>query len=188
MKTRLPILALFLLLAGCGPIIALVSKTSDGVSPVAVKGDPATLRGGGDLLVYAPFAKTDQSFYICRGEEAANFAEQLQRQGLFKTMVYFERALEAEAKTAGHLRKLTAAELKNELGLEREPGRILFGTLVKRAESATPFRGVIMQTTYRLEFYDISKKTSTTFELEAHFLAEEMVANVVAELGRRIGH
>jgi len=188
MKTTLSVLALFLLLAGCGPIIALVSKTSDGISNVTVKGDPATLRGGGDLLVYAPFAKTDQAFYICRGEEAANFAEQLQKQGLFKTAVYFERTLNAESKTAARLRGLSAAELKTELGLEREPSRILFGTLVKRAESAAPFRGVIMQTTYRLEFYDIGKKSSTTFELDAHFLAEEMVASVVSELGRRIGH
>ncbi len=188
MKFRLSIIALILLLAGCGPIIALVSKTSDGIGDVAVKGDPTTLRGGGDLLVYAPFAKTDQAFYICRGEEAANFAEQLQRQGLFKTAVHFEWTLDAESKTAMHLRSLSATELKNQLGLEREPGRILFGTLVKRAESATPLRGVVMQTTYRLEFYDVAKKTSTTFELEAHFLAEEMVAEVVAELGRRIGH
>ena len=44
-----------------------------------------------------------------------------------------------------------------------------------------------METVYRLEFYDVATKTSVTFEIAGHFLAEEMVGEIVAELGRRIG-
>jgi len=186
MTKRLYLIGFCLLLAGCGPLIGLGSKMADGIGKVTVTGDATTLRGG-DLLVYAPFAKTDRAFYICRGEEARNFADELQRRGLFTTDLYFERTPGKEETTAAELRKLNGAEIKARLGLEKQPQRILFGTFVSREESAVPLRGVVMETVYRLEFFDVASRASTVFEIEAHFLTEEMIANVVAELGRRIG-
>lgn len=187
MKTRLLAVGFCLLLAGCGPLIGFGSWLRDGIGDVTVTGDPAPLRTGGELLVFAPFAKTDQAFYICRGEEAIRLAEELQRQGLFTTAVHLEREPGQLAGTANRLRTLSAAALKDELRLAREPRWLLFGTLVAREETAMPLRGVVMETVYRLEFYDIAARTSTVFEIEGHFLAEEMEAGIVAELGRRIG-
>jgi len=187
MKKHLWLLGLCVLLAGCGPLIGLGSKISDGIGKVTVTGEASSLKNSGELLVFAPFAKTEKAFYICRGEEARNFADELQRQKLFSTSYYLEQDTEREAATAKKLRTLSAAEVQKELGLKREPKMILFGTLLSRDETAIPLRGVVMETVYRLEFYDIAAKTSTTFEIEGHFLAEEMVGEVVAELGRRIG-
>lgn len=187
MKKHLWLLGLCFLLAGCGPLIGLGSKMSDGIGKVAVKGEAASIKGGGELLVFAPFAKTDQAFYICRGEEARNFADELQRQQLFSTSYYMEQDPAQEAATAKRLHTLSATEIKTQLGLQRAPKLILFGTLLLREETAIPLRGVVMETVYRLEFYDVAAKSSTTFEIEGHFLAEEMVGEIVAELGRRIG-
>jgi len=188
MKRRLWLLGFCLLLAGCGPLIGIGSKIADGIGKSTVKGDVASLRNGGELLVYAPFAKTDKSFYICRGEEARSFADALQAQKLFTTSSYLEANPEMDKATASRLRGLDGATLKKELGLQREPRLILFGTLLERDETAIPLRGVVMETVYRLEFYNVATKASTTFEIEGHFLAEEMVKEIVTELGRQIGH
>ena len=178
---------LLLLLAGCGPIFGQMTALTDGVKEFrVVDGRLADLKGDGPLLVYGPFAKTPAAFYICRGEDAANLADALREAGLFRSELYLERNYDRVEATAKHLRTLTAAELKDQLGLARPPARILFGTILYRHTFIAPARGVEMEVGYRLEFYDVASRQTTTVEIGVKNLAEETVKQVVAELARRV--
>jgi len=192
MKTKrwslLLLVSLVLLpIAGCGLIYGQLSKSGDGVKSFAViQGDLARLKGGGELLVYAPFAKTEQAFYIARGEEAASFATRLKEHGLFTTEFLFERDVDDVEKTAQKLRGMSAAEIKAFAGMAAPPRLILFGTLVERSETVAPSRGVLMDITYRLEFYEIATRESTILEVQVSGLAEECVTMVVKDLAKRL--
>lgn len=189
MKNRawLVLLLLVVPLAGCGLIYGQLTKVGDGIKSFAiVEGDLARIKAGGDLLVYAPFAKTEQAFYIARGEEAASFATKLEKEDLFRSEFLFERDVDDVEKTAQMLRGMSAAAVQQYAGMEHAPRLILFGTLLERHESVAPTRGVLMDITYRLEFFEIASRESTILEVQVRHLAEECVNEVVADLARRL--
>ena len=185
--SRLFILLMFtLLISGCGLIYGQLTRIGDGVTLTVVQGDLATVAGGGDLLVYAPFAKTDKAFYVARGDEASSFAISLKESGLFRTEFLFETDIDDIEKTDQKLRGMTAAEVQSFAAMEHVPRIILFGTLLERSESVAPTRGVLMDTTYKLEFYDITTRESTILKVEVRDLAEDCVDAVVMELKSRL--
>ncbi|PLY07733.1 MAG: hypothetical protein C0624_03515 [Desulfuromonas sp.] len=189
MKTKLWILALLLIvpLAGCGLIYGQMTKAGDGIKLFSVlQGDLAKLKEGGDLLVYAPFAKTERAFYVARGEEAASFATHLEKQGLFRTEYLFESDIDDVEKSAQQLRGMSAAEVQQQAGMASAPRMILFGTLLERHESVAPTRGVLMDITYQLEFYDVASRQSTIIEVQVRNLAENCVTEVVNDLAQRL--
>jgi hypothetical protein len=176
-----------LLMSGCGLIYGQLTKVGDGIKSFAViQGDLAGVKGGGDLLVYAPFAKTDQAFYVARGDDASRFAISLKETGLFRTEFLFEHDLDDVEKTAKNLRGMTAAEVQSFAAMQHAPRMILFGTLLKRSESVAPTRGVLMDTTYRLEFFDVSTRKSIIIEVQVRDLAENCVGVVVRDLKARL--
>ena len=190
MKKTCHVLVLFLgavLLASCGPIFGQMTKGGDGVKEFdVVQGSLATLRPGAKLLVYGPFAKTAEAYYICRGEEAAHFATAMAEAGLFGTDLYLEHTYNKVEKTAAALRGKSPEQLKAELELDILPDTILFGTLLRRDATVAPTRGVLMDITYRLEFYDVKSRQSTVLEMRVKHLAERCVPEVVAELKKKL--
>jgi hypothetical protein len=176
-----------LLLSGCGLIYGQLTKGGDGIKSFSViQGTLAEIKAGGDLLVYAPFEKTDQAFYVARGDEAANFATSLQQAGLFRTEFLFERDNDDVAKTGQKLRGMTATEVQTFASMQNAPRTILFGTLLARSESVAPTRGVLMDITYKLEFYNIASRKSTIIEVQVRDLAENCVDSVVNDLQARL--
>jgi len=189
MKSRFWIVLLLLIapLSGCGLIYGQLTKAGDGIKSFAViQGDLASVKKGGELLVYAPFSKTDKAFYVARGEEAANFAAQLGKQGLFHAEYLFESDVDEVDKTAQNLRGMSSEAVQQYAGMDKAPRMILFGTLLERHESVAPTRGVLMDITYRLEFYEIATRKSTIIEVQVRHLAEESVKEVVKDLARRL--
>ncbi len=181
------LVSLALLVSGCGLIYGQLTRAGDGIKSFAIiQGDLSRLKGGGDLLVYAPFAKTDQAFYVARGEEAASFATKLEEAGLFRTEFLFERDLDDVEKTAARLRGMTATELQSFAAMQSAPRMILFGTLLARSESVAPTRGVLMDITYRLEFFEVATRTSTIIEVQVRDLAEQCVDTVVKDFTTRL--
>ena len=64
-----------LFLSACGPMIGGMMVAGNGIKDFeVVQGDSSALPLGSQVAVLGPFDKTDQAFYICRGEEAAAFA------------------------------------------------------------------------------------------------------------------
>jgi len=187
MKTRIILTLLFLLtLSACGPIIGQMMKASEGISQFdVISGSLTSLSPEGSLLVYGPFAKTKDAFYISRGEDAANFAAELKDQGVIQTRLFIERNFDRLEQTANELRGKTPEQIQNDLGLERRPNIILFGTILHRKTIIAPARGVIMDVGYRLEFYDLGSRKSTIVEVSIKDLAEDCIPRIVEEIVRR---
>lgn len=185
---RLPMLLVALLLTACGPMFGQMMKVNEGIKEFEVRsGRLESLRAGKNLLIFAPFEKTDQAFFICKGELEAQFAVELNKSGLFKAEEYFERNAKQVRTLREAFREKSPEQLRAEFGLDILPDTILFGTLAARETSVAPSRGVIMEESYRLEFFDVSSRTSTVIEVSVRDLAEQSVPAVVKEISRRLG-
>ncbi len=188
-STLLRFFLLSLLLSGCGPVIGQVMRVADGLKEFEVtQGTIEDLAGGGELLVYGPFAKTSEAFYICRGEDAAHFAEELVKAGLFQSSLRLDREELDPSRAAALLKTLGAEELRQKFGLEKAPEKVLLGTILYRRTIVAPTRGVVMDVGYRLEFYDPRSRQSTVIEVAVRDLAERTVPRLVEELTRRLRH
>ncbi len=186
-STLLRFFLLSLLLSGCGPVIGQVMRIADGLKEFEVtQGKIEDLAGGGELLVYGPFAKTSEAFYICRGEDAAHFAEELVKAGLFQSSLRLDREELDPSRAAALLKTLGAEELRRKFGLEKAPEKVLLGTILYRRTIVAPTRGVVMDVGYRLEFYDPRSRQSTVIEVAVRDLAERTVPRLVEELTRRL--
>ena len=182
-------LAVLLVLSACGPIYSVVSKASEGIRDFkVVEGDLSMLKPEGRLLVYGPFTKTDQAYYIAKGEDAAQFAASFDQTGFQKSELYIENNFAQLEQTAQQMRGRNAARIKEDYGLEAEPDTILFGTLVERGPvTVVPFRAVFL-TTYRLEFFDVASGTSSVVEVKVKMRYEDIIPSIVEEIVRRAGH
>jgi len=177
---------LLLSLASCGPILGQAMRAGEGPGSFEVtQGRLAELRTDSRLLVLGPFAKTPDAFYICRGEDAANFAEELAAAGLFRTELYLERDYNRLDAMAAGVRGNTPAQLRTDLGIAMEPEVVLLGTILHRSMTVAPMRGVITDVGYRLEFFDLGTRTSVTVELSAKVPFEQAVRTLVRELAER---
>ncbi len=186
-STLLRFFLLSLLLSGCGPVIGQVMRIADGLKEFELtQGKIEDLAGGGELLVYGPFAKTSEAFYICRGEDAAHFAEELVKAGLFQSSLRLDREELDPSRAAALLKTLGAEELRRKFGLEKAPEKVLLGTILYRRTIVAPTRGVVMDVGYRLEFYDPRSRQSTVIEVAVRDLAERTVPRLVEELTRRL--
>lgn len=185
---NLLLLAMVLLLTACGPIIGQLMSASEGIKEFEVRsGRLEDLGGNRSLLIFAPFAKTDQAFFICKGEDEEHFAAEFNRVGLFKAEAYVERDARQVQQRREGLKEKSPEQLRQELGLERAPDLILTGTLLRRETTVAPSRGVVMDDSWRLEFYDPATRSSTVLEVVVRDLAEECIPELVKELARRLG-
>lgn len=187
MRAYRALLPLFLLcLASCGPVLGQLMRATEGIRSFEVtEGRLGDLPIGSRLLVFGPFAKTDAAFYICRGEDAADFAQALGDADLFRTELYLERDYERLEATARALREKTPQQLQADLGLAAQPDLLLFGTILNRSMVVAPARGVVTDVGYRLEFFDPGSRRSVTVEIAAKELFERAVTEITRELAER---
>lgn len=181
MKRLLLLSSLFVFtLSACGPIIGQVMRGGEGASiEQVVAGDVTDLQAGGRLLVFGPFAKTREAFYICRGEEASAFAEHIADKGFFRTDLTIVPGFADTADAVSRLKAQSAVTIQKELGLESAPELILFGTILKRSMNVAPTRGVIQDVTYRLEFYNLKTRSSTIIDVKSKLSFKDCVPAVV---------
>lgn len=179
-------LLLSLALAACGPIYGQMMLADNGIKDFSVrKGRLSDLRRGESILVYGPFAKTGDAFYICRGEDAAHFATEMQKAG-FKTELYIEHTFKNLQQTASALRGMTPEQLRSELQLDILPDKILFGTILTRHFSVAPARGVEARQSFRLEFFDLKGRDPLVVEIASEEMVQDSIPGMVAELRRRL--
>ena len=188
MRAKFLITALVsLLLTACGPIIGSVMVSSAGVKDFkVVSGRLSDLKAGSKVLVLAPFAKTPESFYICRGEDASVFTTSLNDAGLFVADFHMEDRFEDNGALFTRLKKSSAGEIQSQLNLKEKPQYLLTGTILSRETVAAPKQGVIMKVAYRLEFTSLNNGKSTVIEIEVHELFQQAIPAVVKELTKRI--
>jgi hypothetical protein len=187
MKKRFLLVAFALLLSACCPLAGQLMKISEGIKFFAVReGQLSDIRSGGTLLVFAPFAKSEQAYFICKGELEEQFAVELTKAGLFQGESYLERRPAQLKATIAALRNASGEELQQQLQLQAAPLTVLFGTLLEREATVAPLRGVVMEERYLLEFYNVASKRSVKIEVAVRDLAEKSISALVAELQREL--
>ncbi|MCF6179623.1 MAG: hypothetical protein L3J63_09590 [Geopsychrobacter sp.] len=185
--TRGLLLLMLFLLVGCGPMIGASMVSGGGVKQFkTVDGRLQDLKAGSSVLVVGPFAKTEQAYYICRGEETANFTSAFNSLGLFQADFYLgDRFAETRDKLE-RFKDMTSAELQTELGLKVAPQLLVSGTILTRSMVAAPAQGVLMDIGYRLQFYDLKSAQTTIVEVQVKDLFQDCIDDVVSELTARL--
>lgn len=181
--TRLALLSVLTLCAGCGLIIGQAMVAGTGVTKLeVVEGDPATIERGATLLVIAPFALTDEAYHIARGDDAARFTEEFAARATFVPIFHFEVAPGASEKLAAELRGLAPEEAARRLGLETRPDYLLAGTILSRENIVAPVHGVVTEAAYRLEFVKLGGGEIVTVECGVKEIFRDAVPALVEAL------
>jgi hypothetical protein len=174
-----------LLLASCGPIVAQVMRGGEGVNESAVlSGSGPAPKAGSRLVILSPFAKTKDSFYLCRGEDEEALAESFRSKRIFEAVAVHRRSPEEAASLAASLKGKGPAKAKEELALSFEPDAVVTGTILTRKTMVAPLRGVVMDVSYRLDFLDLRTGSTWSATVAVRTLAEESIALVAEEVGR----
>lgn len=176
-----------LLVAGCGPIIGAAMVSGGGVKDLRpVIGQLNDLKPGSRVLVVGPFDRTDQAFYICRGEDASNFTTAFNTSGLFQADFYLGDRFGDLKVEQERLRHLSPQQLQQQLGLKNMPDLLVTGVILKRSTVAAPAQGVLMDVSYRLEFYDLRRQQVTSVEIRVKDLFQDCIVDAVDGLAARL--
>lgn len=187
LKRLVLLVPLLLSLVSCGPIIGQMMRMADGVKNFqVVSGDLATLRKGQHILVVGPFDTAPGAWDIARGDEAATFPMEMNRAGFFTAELHMGDRYGKASKVVAEVKGKTAAQMKNDYELEAEPEMVMFGTVLSRETIVAPTRGIIMEVTYRLEFYNPATAKSTMVIITVHEHFKDCIKVVVEELARRV--
>lgn len=190
MKKFLSVMCVVLALAvaaGCGPIIGQAMRATNGVKAFEFsQGTAGDFRAVKNVLVFAPFEKTEGAYFICRGEDEANLATELQKQGLFTTDVTMERQYGKGPQTLATLRAKSPDELRDHLKLQWAPDAILSGEILERDENVAPTVGMIQELKLRLDLYNLRTKKSASVVIGIKELHQHTIAAIVTELKRQI--
>jgi hypothetical protein len=176
-----------LFLAACGPIIGGMMVAGTGVKEVTVvQGDLGDLRPGSQVVVLGPFDKAPEGFYICRGEEAANFANTFNEAGLFKAELSLSTRFPDQPPKASDWQGQTPASVQANLNLNRQPEMVIGGTILKREMVAAPTQGVIMSVVYQLDFLNLTNGKMTSVQVVVKELFQNAIPETVNELSHLI--
>ncbi len=182
MTRILILLCLLPILAACSTFKGPTSVP--GIKSVAVTvGQLSELRTGGKLLVVAPFTHTKGGYYLCRGEDAANFVESLAEEGLFDAQFYFDDNPEL---LLTDLIEMSPEQIKQQLQLDAAPDMILSGVITKRKVLYNVFSDVTMDAAFRLTFFDLLNAKKTVVEADVHENFEFVVPAIVQFLADRL--
>lgn len=185
-RPLLAFLSLLIFLSGCGPLIGQFMGRGEGLKSFEIVGGQAPqVKAGASILVFGPFAKTDDAFYICRGEDAAKFSDEFTRHGL-RSELYLAHG-SAGRVTLIEAKKMNAEQLRTALGLTTTPDYLLSGTLTRRKMTVAPTHGVIMEEAYELELLDLGTQATSRYRTAVEDLAQETVPDIAAVLVEKFG-
>lgn len=172
--------------SGCGPIIGQFMASGEGLKSFAVvSGQVPQVKTGAAILVFGPFAKTDDAFYLCRGEDAAKFSDEFIRHGLHSELYLAHGS--AGRVTLAEARKMSSEQLHIALGLTIPPDYLLSGTLTRRKMTVAPAHGVIMEEAYELELLDLRTQATSHYRAAVKDLAQKTIPDVAAVLVQQFG-
>lgn len=154
--------------------------TVPGMKSLAIaSGRISDLRPGSRVLVISPFTRTRDACYICRGEDAANFAESFSELGLFATELRFDD--DPEALLADLLHQ-SPAQIQERFGLNGPPDLLLEGVTMKRKVLFNISSDVTMNAAYLLTFHDLHSGGKTVIKADVHDSFELVAPTVVQAL------
>lgn len=185
-KTLLAFVLLSFFCSGCGPIIGQFMATGEGLKSLeTLSGQPPQLNAGASILVFGPFAKSDDAFYLCRGEDAAKFSDEFIRHGL-RSELYLAHG-SAGRVTLAAAQKMDAEQLRTALGLTNAPDYLLSGTLTRRKMTVAPAHGVIMEEGYELDLLDLKTQATSRYRAAVKDLAQKTIPDIASALVEKFG-
>jgi hypothetical protein len=177
-----------LFLSACGPMIGGMMVAGNGIKDFKViQGDLSALAMGSQVAVLGPFDKADQAFYICRGEDAAAFTSAFNQFGLFSAELDVDTRFPEKLPEAAQFKGRTSSDVQQALGLQKAPDIVMSGTILSRGMTAAPANGVIMTSSYRLEFLNLADGQKTVIEVSAQDMFQNVVPNTVKHLAKQMG-
>jgi hypothetical protein len=177
-----------LFLTACGPMIGGMMVAGNGIKDFKViQGDLATLAMGSQVVVLGPFDKTDQAFYICRGEDAATFASAFNQFGLFSAELDVDTRFPEKPPVTAQFKGRTSSDVQQALGLKKAPDLVMSGTILSRSMTAAPANGVIMTSNYRLEILKLSDGQTTVIEITVQDMFQDVIPSAVKHLAEQMG-
>ena len=177
-----------LFLNACGPMIGGMMVAGNGIKDFkVVQGDFSALPLGSQVAVLGPFDKTDQAFYICRGEEAAAFASAFNQFGLFSAELDVDTRFPEKLPGVAQFKGRTPTDAQQTLGLKKTPDIIMSGTILSREMTVAPAKRVIMTARYRLEFLNLADGQTTVIEVSSQDMFQDVVPNTVKHLAKQLG-
>jgi hypothetical protein len=176
-------------LTGCGMIIGQMMVAGTGVKRAeVVGGDLREFQRGARTAILSPFATTEKSYHIARGDDEARLGEELSRRGVIAPLYTFLPNPGQAEKTLGELKGKSPAEVKEKLGLEEEPRYLLSGVILYRDTVVAPMHGVVMEVSYRLLLEDLENGKTAVIEIEVKDLfrdalphAADAIDNLIRE-------
>lgn len=188
LKVALLVAAILLPLSACGPIIGSMMASSNGIKEFRViKGSLDTLRPGAKVAVLGPFATTQASFEICRGEEAAAFVSNFNLVGLFPSELAMANRLVDTPPRAADWRGETPSSVQKALGLSTPPEVLMSATILSREMVPAPAKGIIMKVAYRLDFLELTSGKETSLEISVQQMFKDAVPASVEALVQHVG-
>lgn len=185
-KLLFALLLLSFFTSGCGPILGQFMGRGEGLKSFeVVSGQVPQVMKGASILVFGPFAKTDDAFHICRGEDAAKFSDEFIRHGLHSELYLAHGS--AGRVTLAEAKLMNAEQLRDALGLTIPPDYLLSGTLTLRKMTVAPAHGVVMEEAYNLELLDLRTRATSHYRAAVKDLAQETIPDVAAALVEKFG-
>ena len=177
-----------LFLIACGPMIGGIMVAGNGIKDFkVVQGDFSALPLGSQIAVLGPFDKTNQAFYICRGEEAAAFTSAFNEFGLFSAELDVNTRFPEKLPETAQFEDRTPEEIQKTLGLKKTPDIIMSGIILSREMTAAPAKGVIMTARYHLEFLTLIDGRTTVIEVSAQDMFQDVIPNTVKHMAQKMG-
>lgn len=177
-----------LLLAGCGPMIGGMMVSGNGVKEFrVVKGSLEEIRPGARLAVLGPFATTESSFEICRGEEAALFASSFNQTGLFAAELAMQDRLVETPPQLANWRNKDPLSVQMALQLSEAPEILMSATILYREMIPAPVKGIVMKVAYRLNFLELGTGKETSVEISSQQMFRDAVPASVEALAQHFG-
>ena len=179
-------LVLGIALTGCGPMIGQMMRATTGVKEFKVtQGSLSDFRAVKQVVVFAPFEKDEAAYFLCRGEDEANLAQELQKEKLYSTEFYMEREYGKGPQTLAALRQKTPAEVQSQLKLAAAPDAILSGKLLARDETVAPTYGMIQELRVRLDLFNLRTRKVASIEIAVKELHQQTISLIVSELKKQ---
>jgi len=151
-----------------------------------VRGDLSSIRTGSHLAVLGPFATTESSFEICRGEEAAAFATSFNQTGLFISELAMNNRLAETIPRSSDWRRISPEKAQRSLGLSNPPDMVMSATILYREMVPAPAQGIIMKVGYRLDFLELISGNETTVEISVQQMFRDAVPASVESLAQHL--
>lgn len=182
-KPSLLLFLFFLLLSACSTVQVGPGPKGGVKSFTVIEGSLDQLKNGSSMVILGPFKRHPKVYGICRGEEAATFADSFSDQKLFNAHFFFDNQAET---LFTEIKGFTPEQVRNITNAPTAPEFIVAGELLHYLVNVHVFDGTTKQARYLLKFHNLNTGLNTVIEVEVEDGFQFAIPTVVSELALRM--